>query len=206
MKLFNGTGIIGLGLLMLALMVFAFGGSARGATAPGDSVFTPLMDYRGFADEARTPGGTEHAKMVYITNPQDIGSGGSGGDASNAHLDSIKAQVNRLIPYLTNIKSGLDSLWSISESNNITTALIDSVNHTNDSLLTTYTNWVQWSFSADSSYEVDFNKNFTNPKTFTAGTAYTTKPLPISGHDKLYMRKKSTSAGYMHRNLVSEGK
>lgn len=201
MKLFNGTGIIFMIILTLFMMP-----QRASAAAAADSIFTPFVDYRGFADEARTPGGTERAKMFYIANPQDIGSGGSGGDASNAHLDSIKAQVNRLIPYLTNIKSGLDSLWSISESDSIKTAPIDSVNHTNDSLVTHYTNWVQYGFSADSSFEVDFNKDFTNAQTYTAGTSYTTKPLPIGGHSNIYMRKKSAYSGYMHRNLVSEGK
>ena len=104
------------------------------------------------------------------------------------------------------IRAGLDSLWSISKSDSIRTAPIDSVNHTNDSLVTHYTNWVQYGFSADSSFEIDFNKDFTNPQTYTAGTSYTTKPLPITGHNKIYMRKKSTYSGYLHGNLVSEGK
>ncbi len=126
--------------------------------------------------------------------------------ADDASIDSVKNRIIELMAYQNSLKSKLDSLFAYTQSDSIVTMTVDSVNNTKDSVVTNFTKWVQWAVWADSNYTVAFDSLFTRPIYKRAGVSYTTGKFPISGKNKLFMKKTSTYDGYMKRDITAEGK
>ena len=188
MKLVKCPGV----LVLMIMMLFVFGRTVRAAAAPEDSTYTPLVDYRGFADEAVTPGGTQRAKMVYMVNPS--GSGGSTNGSTNTNLDSVKSILNVIMDKLDSLKVyARAETWLTVNGDSISTRPYDSVN-----CIGTFSQGYAFTITADDTIEVSNTSNFAKcfpmrPNSTSTVWSFTSPYLKATSFPKIFWRRKGAS-------------